>query len=63
MKIHDHGELDFLTPSAPTDVDLAVVRHINNVLELHRAQLNDRDKARQAAANEREIARWLGGKA
>lgn len=58
-QIHDHGESDPLEYALDRN-DAAVADFAGKVIQIHRAQLNDRDKARQAAANEREIARMLG---
>ena len=59
MTIHDHGQND--PPEYVLDRnDAAVADLAGKVIQIHRAQLNDRDKARQAAANEREIARAMG---
>lgn len=57
--IHDHGEFDPLEYVLDRN-DKAVADFAGKVIHIHRMQLNDRDKAREAAANEREIARALG---
>lgn len=57
--IHDHGQNDPLEYVLDRN-DKAVADFAGKVIHIHRMQLNDRDKARMAAANEREIARALG---
>lgn len=57
--IHNHGQNDSLEYVLDRN-DKAVADFAGKVIHIHRMQLNDRDKARLAAANEREIAQWLG---
>lgn len=57
-QIHDHGESDPLEYVLDRN-DKAVADFAGKIIHIHRMQLNDRDKARQAAANEREIAQWM----
>lgn len=53
--ISDNGENDPI----PFDPDPATAQFTGRVIQIHRQQLNDRDKARQMAQNEREIERLL----
>lgn len=53
--IQDHGENDPI----PFDFDPATAQFTGRVIQIHRQQLNDRDKAREMAANEREIEWFL----
>lgn len=46
--IHDHGELDFLTPPEPTDVDRAIADAARLAMAEQRYYLNTRDKLRQS---------------
>lgn len=54
--IQPHNPIPYVI-DAPTR---ETAKHVNNVIELHLVRANRRDKERQMAANEREIARWLG---
>lgn len=58
MNIHDHGENDPI-PFEMDASDAAAARFSRAVIQIHREQLNDKDKAQQMAANEREIAQWV----
>lgn len=57
--ISDHGENDGIEFNLDVS-DLAVAKFTRLVTEIHRAELNDREKAQQMAQNERDIAREMG---
>jgi hypothetical protein len=55
MNAQPHNAIPYVIDATTRET----AKYINNVTQLHRMQLNDRDKERQAAANEREIARLI----
>lgn len=46
-QITDHGELDFLTPTEPSEADKLIAKFAREAIEANRAWRNDEDAKRE----------------